>query len=166
MSLISKRSKATKRPGAQPALGRPLYQDAQFYCALVLGPLVWAGLYYLRMPPWLPWWPMQNPELFLRWVLIYPVLEELAFRGWLQGWCLQRTWGGQRWWCISQANLLTSLAFALAHAAYHPWAWAMLVFFPALIFGYFRERYASTKPAIILHVFYNGGFFWLFAPGE
>ena len=30
---------------------------------------------------------------------------------------------------------------------------------PGLVFGYFRERYNALWPAIVLHVWYNAGFF-------
>ncbi len=35
---------------------------------------------------------------------------------------------------------------------------------PSLVFGYFKDKYHSLTAPILLHVFYNAGFFWLFAP--
>lgn len=87
------------------------------------------------------------------------MVEELAFRGWLQGLLadhLPHRWWGQR---LSLANLLTSLLFAAAHLAVTAHWQNLLVFAPALIFGYFRDHYQRVAPAAILHCFYNAGFF-------
>jgi membrane protease YdiL (CAAX protease family) len=35
------------------------------------------------------------------------------------------------------------------------------VLFPSLIFGYFRDRYTSIYPCMVLHAFYNAGYFGL-----
>ncbi|HSV51760.1 MAG TPA: JDVT-CTERM system glutamic-type intramembrane protease [Burkholderiaceae bacterium] len=92
-------------------------------------------------------------------VVLYPVLEELSFRGLLQGWLLQRL-GGRHWsasWRISLPNLLTSLAFAAAHLPTQPIAWAAATLAPSLLFGFLRERYDSLLPPMALHIYYNAG---------
>jgi hypothetical protein len=89
------------------------------------------------------------------------VLEELLFRGVVQGQFLLRTWGGEKRWGMTQANLLTSVLFMLAHAIYHPPLWAVAVFVPSLVFGYFRDRYGNITPSLALHVYYNMGYFLL-----
>jgi membrane protease YdiL (CAAX protease family) len=109
-------------------------------------------------------WPLHTPMIFLLVALIYPVLEELVFRGALQGALYRQPWGRRSLGQVSLANLLTSLVFAGFHLFYHAPLWAALVLFPSLIFGYFRDRYQSVVPAIVLHVFYNAGYFWLFPP--
>lgn len=59
------------------------------------------------------------------------------------------------------ANLLTSLSFTLAHLASHSTSWSLLVLIPSLCFGFVRDRFGSVYPSIILHVFYNTGYFLL-----
>jgi uncharacterized protein len=39
--------------------------------------------------------------------------------------------------------------------------WAAAVLLPAFLFGIMRDRYGSVYPAIILHMFYHTGYFWL-----
>ena len=90
-------------------------------------------------------------------VLIYPVIEEIFFRGILQPWIAQR-WK-QILFKISAANLITSSIFALLHLAEHIALWALATFIPSLIFGYSLERYNRLLAPIILHTTYNMGYF-------
>ena len=60
------------------------------------------------------------------------------------------------------ANLLTSLLFTALHFINHAPLWAAAVFFPSLVFGFFKDRTGKLAAPIILHVFYNSGYFWLF----
>lgn len=97
--------------------------------------------------------------------LLYPVLEEIVFRGLIQE-QLHAVLSARTFGALSVANLLTSLLFTGLHFLSHPPLWAALVFFPSLIFGYFKDRHRSLQAPILLHVFYNTGFLWLFsAPG-
>ena len=102
---------------------------------------------------------------FLLPALVYPLLEELVFRGLIQHTLYQYAWGARRLGTLSVANLITSVLFGLAHLWRQPLAWAAAVIAPSLLFGYFRDRYHSVVPAIVLHTVYNTGFFWLFRPG-
>jgi uncharacterized protein len=94
-------------------------------------------------------------------VLVVPVLEELVFRGLVQGALLER-WPRQRLGPLSAANALTSFLFAVSHLVYRAPLWAAAVFVPSLVFGYFRERHGTLASPILLHCWYNAGFFWLF----
>lgn len=138
-------------------------RDAQLWWALAAALPVWGGL-ALWYPVSDPAWPLALPGTFLLLVLVYPVLEELVFRGLLQGALLARPWGSRRWGPLSRANLLTALAFVALHTLYQPLGWALAVLAPALVFGYFRERHGTVLTPIVLHVVYNAGFFWLFGP--
>ena len=94
-----------------------------------------------------------NLVLFL---LVFPVLEELVFRGLVLGAlvrypALARVHGPG----ISAANIITAAWFAMAHLLRQPWPWALATFVPGLIFGWSRERYRSLLPPILLHVAYN-----------
>jgi hypothetical protein len=106
-------------------------------------------------------WPLAAPIDYLLPVLFYPVLEEVVFRGLLQElaqeYISRRTLGP-----ISHANLLTSLVFTGFHFVNHAPLWAALVFFPSLVFGFFKDRYGTLTAPILLHGFYNAGFLLLF----
>ncbi len=139
-----------------------LLRDGWFHAALAAGVVVWLLLYLLYLPQ--PSWQglVENAGRLLLLCVVYPVVEELAFRGWLQGWlhrfaAVRRSLGG-----VSGANLLTSLLFVAAHFLYHPPVWAAAVFLPSLVFGWFRDRYRSVVPGILLHIIYNSGYFLLF----
>ena len=110
----------------------------------VLAPLVAAGRF-------------SDPAVLLSAALLYPVLEELSFRGWLQGWLLDRMEGWRRYGGISLPNLLTSLAFGAAHLAAQPLWWAAATVVPSLAYGHLRERHGSVLPPMALHVYYNCG---------
>ena len=105
---------------------------------------------------------MQRPWLFLLLVLAYPVLEEVVFRGLVQGVFAQYV-PGRLLGPVTRANALTSLVFAASHLLYHAPLWAALIVVPSLVFGWARERYASLIAPILLHVWYNLGFFLLFS---
>lgn len=97
--------------------------------------------------------------------LIYPLLEEMTFRGLIQPMLFQRPWGSVSYWGVSIANLVCTVLFAASHLVWHGALQALAVIVPSLIFGYFRDRYGRIAPSVALHVFYNSGFVWLFAGG-
>ncbi len=135
-------------------------RDPWFLAAVAAGPAAWA-LLALWAPFGEPGWLVERPWRFLALVVMYPVLEELVFRGLLQGALLRNGWGRRIAGPVSAANLAAALAFAAAHLLRATPAWAAAVILPGLVFGYFRERH-GVGAAIALHVFYNAGFFWLF----
>jgi len=101
--------------------------------------------------------PLKNYtiEALLLLVLFYPIAEEIIFRGMLQEYILLKSKKQMIFMSISTANLLTSILFVVLHVIYHEVYWALLVFIPSLIFGYFKDRFQSIIPSIILHSFYN-----------
>lgn len=136
--------------------------DRALGAAVLAAPLFWLIVYISTKPGLDLAWPGRAPVRFLSLTLAYPVLEELAFRGFLQGWLADSAWGRRRWQGLSAANAATSAVFALAHLFAHPWQWAAAAFFPSLVFGFFRDRDGRLTVPIVLHVFYNGGYYWLF----
>jgi membrane protease YdiL (CAAX protease family) len=133
-----------------------------FWLAVVAGPLCWLVLYLLLRPATPQWtWPLAAPADYLLPVLFYPVLEEIVFRGLLQE-LAQEYISRQTLGPISLANLLTSLVFTGFHFLSHDPLWATLVFFPSLVFGFFKDRYGTLTAPILLHGFYNAGFLLLF----
>ena len=135
--------------------------DWQFYLCLLLGPLFWLGLTFFM--------PTQARDFtaqidLVRWlmlIILYPVLEEFVFRGLVLEW-LHKRLARRRLGLLSLANLLTSVLFVAVHFIAQPWYWALLVFFPSLVFGYMKERHNSLISPIILHSTYNLGFIFLF----
>ena len=91
--------------------------------------------------------------LFL--ILLYPLVEELAFRGVIQEFIASKTKKLRTFYFLSIANIVTSLLFVAMHFVHHTPLWAMLVFVPSLIFGYFKEQYGHIVASIFLHMFYN-----------
>ena len=87
------------------------------------------------------------------------MLEEPAFRGFLQAELRRTRWGRGRFGAVSGANLAASLAFMALHFAHHPPLWAASVFLPSLVFGWLRERHGSVAAPIGMHVLYNLEFF-------
>lgn len=138
------------------------WRDPLFYLALAAAVIFWTGLYLLLQPTPDPGWPLDAPLRFLSAALLYPVVEELVFRGLIQDFFHQRL---KPWHVgpISHANLLTSLAFTALHFINHPPLWAAAVLIPSLIFGFFKDRTRGLGAPIALHVFYNTGYFWVFA---
>ena len=126
-------------------------------------PLVWASLYVYDKHSIDVSWVLAAPMLFVMVVLIRPILEEIVFRGLLQGWLIkQRRWESKIVH-ISYANIITSLIFAALHLLAHPPIMALLVLLPSIIFGYFRDRYHGWLiPSVILHSYFNLGYYLLY----
>jgi membrane protease YdiL (CAAX protease family) len=79
--------------------------------------------------------------------------EEVFFRGWLQG-RLNRMFG--RKWKLFGTKIgiglfLAALIFALGHMIDRPVPVQLLVFFPGLLFGLFRERSGSVLVPVLAH---------------
>lgn len=151
------------RAVAQALALRPcpgLFRDRHFLLAVAAGPVFWAAL-----AVWVPARPLAPAALviwpYLHLAVAAPVLEELAFRGALMGWFHDYAWGGRRVLGLTLANLAASVGFTALHFAGHPPLWAAAVAVPSLLFGHLRDRHGSVVPALLLHVFYNAGYFAL-----
>lgn len=141
-----------------------VFRDRHFGAALGAAPFFWALLWLVQAAPPDLAWPLRAPVPFLLAVLVYPVLEEASFRGWLQPILRERwTWGPRQWRGVSAANLITALLFGASHLIWHTTPQALAVVLPGLVFGYFRDRYGRIGPSVVLHIVYNSGFALLFA---
>jgi len=139
-----------------------VFKDPQFGFALLLGPLFWLALTtFQNGAPVSAARMLGNGPAWIVLMLVYPVLEEVVFRGAVQGF-FGRRFGGRRGAPLTRANLVTSILFATSHIAWLGDPAAGAVFFPSLVFGYFRERHATLASPILLHVFYNAGLFLIF----
>jgi len=131
--------------------------DRLFVLALVAGVAVWSVLWFTVFPTF-----SVTQDSIVKIVILavvwYPVLEEVLFRGVVQKYLFNKPWGNTTLAGFSVANWLTSLLFVLAHLWYQPEMWAISVLIPSLAYGFFRDRYASIYPSILLHSFYNAGF--------
>jgi membrane protease YdiL (CAAX protease family) len=136
------------------------YRSPLFLSCLALGAAFWGLLPLLVAVQPLPWQRILS-SAFLLAVVWQPMVEELLFRGCLQGFLSLRGWGPRTLAGISLANLLTSLVFTGAHLATHSLLWASLTLFPSLLFGVLRDRSGSVFPPIALHIMYNAGYFML-----
>lgn len=121
----------------------------------------------LLLCPWLPPWDGSILKWGLPGAIIFclsvAVVEEVIFRGGIQGWLLRRDSFKISLLGFSRANWLTSVLFAAAHVWQH-----LLVLVPgylavSLVFGYFRERYKGILVPVALHAYYN--LTLLFLPG-
>lgn len=136
------------------------YRSPIFLSCLAIGAVFWAVLPLLVAVQPLPW--HRIPSLaFLLAVVWQPIVEELLFRGYLQGLLFMREWGQPSFIGISVANFVTSVVFSVAHIATHSLLWASLTLFPSLLFGVLRDRTGSVFPPIVLHIIYNAGYFML-----
>ncbi len=136
------------------------YRSPIFLSCLAVGCVFWGVLPLLVDVQPLPWPRIASPAFLLA-VVWQPIVEELFFRGCLQGFLSIREWGQRALVGISIANLLTSVAFTGAHIATHSLLWASLTLFPSLLFGVLRDRSGSVFPSIALHIIYNAGYFML-----
>lgn len=139
-----------------------LFLHLQYGAALLAAP-VFCLLYieiFQRQTENIFWLFSDTRSLFFL-ILLYPVIEEMLFRGMIQEFIGQKTEQYGHFFCITIANLLTSILFVLMHFIHHSPVWAILTLFPSLIFGYFKERYNNIIPSIILHIFYNLNYFSL-----
>jgi uncharacterized protein len=139
---------------------RSFHRDSVFLFLLALGPMIWLAMMEAMTFQPLAWQAIWS-AVFISVTLWQPLFEELLFRGVIQGQLLQTMWGRKTWIGLSLANLLTSTLFTLAHLASHSVSWSLLVFVPSLCFGFMRNRFGSVYPAIVLHAFYNAGYFLL-----
>ena len=96
-------------------------------------------------------------------VIAYPLLEEIVFRGGIQPALTNRPALAKSYAGISIANIVTSALFSAAHLLSHTLFWSALVFIPSLAFGWARDRHNTIVSPIILHMTYNAGFLWLYA---
>lgn len=112
------------------------------------------------------WLPRMLPNL---WVIIIDQLflvaipEEIFFRGWFQtrmNQCFAGRWnifGVQLGW----SWILTALIFATAHSViYYQW-WHFAIFFPALLFGWLRERTGTITASALWHCLGNITVYWI-----
>lgn len=107
-----------------------------------------------------PRFDFRLPDRFAEWVIddlfVVAVPEELFYRGYIQtrlrdAWPQGRMFLGAR---LGPAFWVTAVLFALGHLAIFE-VWRLAVFFPALLFGWMRERSNSIVGPALLHASSN-----------
>lgn len=99
------------------------------------------------------------------WILAYLIVhlgivalpEEWFFRGYLQT-RLDQRWGTPRRFLgadLGWGFIVSALWFALLHPILLPGVHRLLVFFPALLFGYLRARTGNIGAAVVIHATSN-----------
>ena len=140
---------------ALPDQGRTAWlRDTHFVVAAAAAIPVWLGLGMAlggRMQMLAGW------SAWISFVLVLPLVEELVFRGVLQGQLLRLS-SARRVGPLTLANLCTTAAFAAMHLISQPPYWAAAVAVPSMVFGHLRERFGSVWPAVLMHALYNAGF--------
>ncbi len=145
------------------AMTRSYWLQGDFWLACIAAILFWSAFRLLNLPSPadIIFPPLSNTLLLL--VFVFPVLEEIVFRGLIQESIQQLLSNNQLptliIWRISSANVLASLLFSASHLWTHSALWALAILVPSLIFGYFKDQYQSLQPSIVLHIFYNLGFY-------
>lgn len=124
--------------------------DLRLLAAVIAPLLVWQ---------WIPYWDVVIFREGLAGAIILcvsvAVLEEVVFRGGMQGWLLRKATFQTRLIGLSRANWLTSALFAVLHIWQHPLLLVPGYFAVSLVFGYFRDRYKGVAVPVALHVWYN-----------
>jgi uncharacterized protein len=101
--------------------------------------------------------PADLAVLALSQLLVVALPEEVFFRGYLMSrledrWpSRQRLWGASVGWPL----LISSLLFGLGHFLVDFQPARLAVFFPALVFGWMRQRTGSLAPAAVFHALCN-----------
>ena len=99
------------------------------------------------------------------WIVTYLIIhlglialpEDWFFRGYLQG-RLDQLWGTPRRFLganLGWGFIVSSLAFAALHPLLLPGFHRLLVFFPALFFGWLRARTGNIGAAVLVHALSN-----------
>jgi len=129
-----------------------LHREKRFLFLLLAPVPLWIYLYSTKATSYI-----YTVEFFITFALLYPIAEEVLFRGVMQPLLEKKLPANNR--TISTANVVTSLLFSTAHLINHSPLWALATFVPSLIYGYTMERYKTLYRPIILHCFYNAGYY-------
>lgn len=104
--------------------------------------------------------PQLGDRLSLEWLATKALIEELFFRFLLQEAGERLLKHRQVVGPISLANILVSATFSSMHMFRQPVFWAIMTFFPSLVFGLAWNRYKSVLSTSLIHFFYNFALFY------
>ncbi len=135
--------------------GLKFIYDLKFYFAIIAAQFFYIVLSFFTKPSF-------HADMIFQIIMVQlftAFIEELIFRGAFFGFI--KEYIKHNYFKISAANLFSALLFTVFHFFHHSPIWALGTFIPALIFGYFREKY-SLWSAVFLHFLYNFEYFLLF----
>ncbi len=117
--------------------------------ARALSPLAGTGHFHPKLPHRFAEWVVDQ-------LLVVALPEEFFYRGFMQArlrdaWPQGRVLFGVR---LGPAFFLTAVLFALGHLAIFE-VWRLAVFFPALLFGWMRERTGTVLGSAVFHAACN-----------
>jgi len=117
--------------------------------AVHLSPHLASGTFHLRLPARFGEWAIDQ-------TLVVALPEEFFYRGYLQTRLRESYPGGKKFLGarLGPAFFLTAALFAVGHLAIFE-AWRLAVFFPALLFGWLREKTGTVLGATLLHAAFN-----------
>ena len=146
------RSGVDTQPGTAWSLA-DILRDWHFQ--VVLGAAIPIGLLWV-------WWIAPQAEALdvdftslAAFVIVFPLLEELVFRGLIQRALLKKPFGRRRFGPVTVANAVTTSLFAIAHLPRGGPLLAAGVITPGIVLGYFLERHQRLVSPIILHMSFN-----------
>ena len=129
------------------------YRDFRFTVAILAGIVV-----LFLVHEWVPVFsstPVLHLKLLISVLIWQPLIEELLFRGIIQGQLSRQGWGQHALFNITIANVVTSVLFVALHMFNNSPVWSLTIFIPSLVYGYFRDRFNSVYPSMLLHSSYN-----------
>ena len=97
------------------------------------------------------------PLYFLNQVILVALPEEIFFRGYLETKLTQvfapkfKIWGAPFGWGV----ILSALVFAFSHSLIHFQWWHFSIFFPALLFSWFRQKTGTVWMGVLFHALCN-----------
>ena len=128
---------------------------------MVGAPVVWAAIAWIFGPDSdfgsFARWPLRAVAI----LLIFPVLEEIVFRGLIQDYISVKLSTWDIYLGITSANWVTTLLFCLTHLVTRSFIVALLVIVPSLVLGSLRDKGFSIKALAAIHVYWNGGVYLL-----
>ncbi|MBI2340636.1 MAG: CPBP family intramembrane metalloprotease [Deltaproteobacteria bacterium] len=111
-----------------------------------------------------------HPGLFpkpAKWALFQLLLVALPEEFFFRGYFLERMNEifGKRWRLLGASVggglFVTSLVFALSHSLIHVQWWHIFIFFPALAFGWLKEKTGTITAPILFHTTANAFSYWV-----
>ncbi len=110
------------------------------------------------------WQTLPSASFLLTQILLIALPEEYFFRGYLQP-VLVRRFSKQlsitHTLSIPLGVAVTAFFFALAHSVIHLQWWHFAIFFPALVFGWLKERTGGLVAGILFHALSNCVVQWI-----
>ena len=120
---------------------------------------VWLAFVLLKHLGWVEPDEFENILAVGLFIGLYPLLEELVFRGLLMDLLSKYRWAAFRRLGVTTNNLFVSIIFSLLHLISQDLENCLLVFVPSLWLGIVKESTGSTWTCAVVHMLWNFGLF-------